>query len=426
MSKGPVRPSTLDGIKRYARKLKKDLGVTHAQALDRAASTAGFQNYIHARRCIESGVKGPLLYQVFISVPWRDRDAKTTGREILTVGLKTPLLELVRPSHLKAARHFATFKFAAEDHLASELAAGSQSRARKEACAAARTLAFMEATGLRPSSSRRRAYPHGDFDKAVPGHDHSSVWYHPVTKAHVFVDEPYSTRMQGISKDRLAWADRYGWDIVHPLRGGMYSPDGGCDLFLIADRTKSLDLAAACEALNAQPQPLVEANWNGRSEPLLPGFTSPAAKLEVSSTPKPSVERKPNMTVTYRPPFARNERRRPARRMPIEGHAEVARLLKAVISANRKGTRIVKPLDKARSELDDWVQFEYSRTELSYATFFALYYGEPEHDEQNATNAMQIERLDEVKGLLARHYPDCAPLRAVLKMIDRSAIALKS
>ena len=50
MSNGPIRPSTLDGIKRYAKTLKANQGLKHARALDAAAVAGGFQNYNHARR----------------------------------------------------------------------------------------------------------------------------------------------------------------------------------------------------------------------------------------------------------------------------------------------------------------------------------------------------------------------------------------
>lgn len=42
-------PSTLDGIKRLAKKLKKDRNIPHTQALEQAATIAGYQNYTEAR-----------------------------------------------------------------------------------------------------------------------------------------------------------------------------------------------------------------------------------------------------------------------------------------------------------------------------------------------------------------------------------------
>lgn len=53
MSKKPIRPSTLVGIKRYAKTLKASLGLKHAAALDAAAVAGGFQNFMHARRQLD-------------------------------------------------------------------------------------------------------------------------------------------------------------------------------------------------------------------------------------------------------------------------------------------------------------------------------------------------------------------------------------
>lgn len=45
---GIVKPTTVAGIKSLARQLKSEQGISHATALDRAAHTAGYQNYKHA------------------------------------------------------------------------------------------------------------------------------------------------------------------------------------------------------------------------------------------------------------------------------------------------------------------------------------------------------------------------------------------
>ncbi len=84
---------------------------------------------------------------------------------------------------------------------------------------------------------------------AVPGHDHASEWFHPATKAYVYVDEPYLRAVEDRVEERQAWADKYGWAIVRPNWLGMYSPDGGCELYLAADKAKGFDLAAAASAL---------------------------------------------------------------------------------------------------------------------------------------------------------------------------------
>jgi hypothetical protein len=213
----------------------------------------------------------------------------------------------------------------------------------------------------------------------------------------------------------------------------MYNPDGGCELYLATDKAKGFNLAAACAALNALPPPFVEADWNGRTDALYPPFMSPAAEARAAAprpVAKPRAKRGPNATTGYRTILAQSERRRPAMRMPVEGHAAVGRLLKSVIYPNRARRRVYKPLDGVRCDLDDWVQCEYDRTELSDAVFFDLYYHEDELPEDSLTGAARtarhVEQLTEAKRLLAKHYPDCAPLRALFKSIDRAAAALRA
>jgi hypothetical protein len=48
-----LHPSTVDGIKRLADRLQSDGDLKRAEALDRAARQAGFQNFAHARRGVE-------------------------------------------------------------------------------------------------------------------------------------------------------------------------------------------------------------------------------------------------------------------------------------------------------------------------------------------------------------------------------------
>lgn len=57
MSMRQGRPSSLDGIKRYAKAIKAEKGLQHARALDEAATLAGFQNFAHAKRAL--GSEGP-------------------------------------------------------------------------------------------------------------------------------------------------------------------------------------------------------------------------------------------------------------------------------------------------------------------------------------------------------------------------------
>ena len=432
MSKEPIRPSTLVGIKRYAKTVKASLGLKHTPALDAAAVAGGFQNFRHARRQLGGGAWTTPSHMTYITTYWRDRETGESGQETLSVRLATPLDELVKPAHLRSARHFRGFRFAAADHLTRNLNTASQSDARRLVCAAARTLAFMEATGLRLSAGHSRAYPRGNVANAVPGKDHYSEWYDPATKVYVFVDEPYSGDEQGIPEDRLAWARKHGWEIVRTSWAGMYYPEGDCALYLAADNQKGFSLAASLAALDSLPPPIVEANWNGESGPVVPPFFSPAAKAKAEAprpTPQTHGKRSPPATVPYRMVLQRTERRRPAKRMPIEAHAEVGERLKSVIAQCRARRGVYNRLNRVRCDLDDWVQCEHSRAALSDEKFFDLYYHEDSGAYADRTTGQALTNphivdLEHAKQLLTQHYPDCAPLRAMLKNIDAAIQSL--
>jgi len=430
MSNAPIRPTTLAGVKRYAKTLKAAGDIPHAKALDAAAAAAGYQNYVHARRTLE-GAKARPGHRVYISVPWREQKGSVSGQEILVITLTAALSALVKPHHLKAARHLGVFRIAAADHLACEAVGHGQSNARRMACAAARTLTFMEATGLRPSAGGRRAYPGGRYGNAMPGHDHSSEWFDPTTKAYVFVDEPYERAVEGIAPDRQAWADKHRWLITRPTWKGMYNPDGGCELYLACDPARGFDLDATTTALNALPPALVEAAWNGRTAAMTPPFISPVAHAAAGGKAEPPKPKSaPKATIGYGTFLSHKQRRRPARRMPVDGHAEVGRLLKSVIHHHYGRRSVYKPLDSVRCELDNWVQCEYDSTELSAAVFFDLYYHEDEMPDDGLEGPARIARhaasLARAKVVLGQNYPDCAPLRAMLKSIDRAVTALSA
>lgn len=53
MSADPIQPSTLAGIKRLAKTIKRERGISHAEALDAAAKAGGFQNFRNARNVLE-------------------------------------------------------------------------------------------------------------------------------------------------------------------------------------------------------------------------------------------------------------------------------------------------------------------------------------------------------------------------------------
>lgn len=104
--------------------------------------------------------------------------------------------------------------------------------------------------------------------------------------------------------------------------------------------------------------------------------------------------------------------------------------MKDVISATRQRAGIVNRLASVRSELDDWVQLEYDSNTLPNDVFFELYYHErnivPDDEYGIAGRSLHIERLQEAKALIASSYPDCKPVRGLLRKLDLAPQSLTS
>lgn len=437
MSSEAIRPSTLDGIKRLAKSLKVERGIQHVRALDDAAQEAGFQNFRHASKVLSSAAHKAARvrpgYRTFLTAYWKDTKSGDSGRETLIIWLSAPWGEMITPVQLQNHRSLANFRGEGPDHLAREHLLSAQSTARRTVCAAARTMHFIDATKLRPSASHSRAFPGGRSSNAIPGHDHYSIWYDCETKRYLFADEPYEKAVESQIKEREDWAKRYGFAIVKPEWAGMYAPDIGSRLYLIADETKGIPLRPVAAALDKLQAPIVEAAWDGESAPMLPFFMSPGAiAKKVAENDKPKALPKSNgqeNSIGYVQTFV-GPQRRPKGRMPIEAHAEVGRLLKSVLveTYHRKG--VYNRVNAIRCELDEWVQREYNDAELPNEQFFELYYRErgstSKRSLPEAERDRHAESLTEVKRLLCMHYPDCPPLRSLLKKTDVAVKSLKS
>lgn len=432
MSNDHIHPSSIDGIKQLTKYLKRDEGLSHTDALNKAARAGGFENYVHARRALGDGT-APVKpgHAVYISVLWRDRKTNMTGQEILKVTLSRPLDELLRPAEYKLARGLGNLRRLAPDHLTDDTYwQSSQEIARGVACHAARVLQFIDTTGLKPSKAKR-SYPGGDFENRMPRSDHDSAWYDPMAKVYLRTNEPYSKGE--ITVEHKAWSARHGWTIALSPWKGMYNPDGGCCMFLTADSATGYALEPLLAKLAAAPPPPVVSDWRGDSRPAVPHFLSPGEAAEK--------EAKANAPVKARAPSTRNNsvgyslflagsRRRPKGRMPVEVHEAVGRLLKSVLVDTWKRRGAYRRVDAIRSELDNWVQCEYGRDEMPDEVFHTLYYRElPATDPLAAVPATRdrhIACLSEVKVLLQRHYPDCAPLRELLKKADLAIRSLQT
>lgn len=408
-------------------------------ALEVAAQLAGFQNLKHAQNVLGSRGSRPKArpgHRLYLTVYWRDKELGTRGRETLSIWLCTLWSDLVTPAQLGYHRALTDFRPEGPDHLAVPYLTHSQSQARRDICAAARTLQFMDATKLRPSKSRSRAFPAGRSSNAVPGRDHYSVWYDRDTKRYLFADEPYEMAVEDKAAERAAWSERHGFIIAKPSWPGMYNPDGGSRLYLIADSAKGVPLAPIVAALDRLPAPIVEATWDGESAPSIPIFFSPGALARnEAAAAKPAVAeprkiaRGPRNTVGYVQTFV-GPQRRPKGRMPIEVHAEVGSLLKSVLVASLHRKGVYNRVNGIRSDLDEWTQREYTPAELPSEQFFDLYYHESGSSFARTLSpderTLHVDSLERVKQILAQHYPDSPPLRAMMKKLDAAVGSMQT
>lgn len=420
MSTINVTPKSIESIKRLAKSIRAERGITYTAALNAAARAGSYQNFAHARNILADGIsRQKPSHAVFVTIRWFDRKKKIRGRETIELQLSKPLDDLLTVTQMKYVRHLGGMQRAAGDHLVGY--SHDQDRARMDACQAARSLQFMDITGLKPSNSRR-SYPKGEFQNRIPGHDHGSTWYDPIAKQHVLVDEPYAAN----PAERAEWARRHGWQAVRSPWRGMYYPDGGAQLWIAADINKGFSLDPVLARLAAAPQPLIIEDWTGISATTDEWFMSPgeiaetAAKAAAQSAKvlEPRAPRGPVNTV----PLGRHGRRRPRGRMAIDDHAEVGRLIKSVLVCVRGRNGAYKRLGAVRSDLEDWMSSEYPGDEIPPDRFFEIYYHESDDEggvpKGPAGCPVFVERLTAAKKLLAKRYPDCPPLREILRQID--------
>lgn len=262
MPNASVRPSTIEGVKSLAAQIKRERGIQHMNALNAAAAAARCENFTHARRVLPSREQPARLNRIFLTIYWHDDKVFRYGRETLQVELSKPILDICSKADLRRVRGFGAMRMVAEDHLVSDMLAGSQDQARRTICMAVRSLRFMEHTGLRPSRDPRGEFPGRDPSNRLPDCDHSTDWHDPATGRFVLVDEPY-----GGAPDhgaRAAWAGTHGWNLAKSSWPGMYYPHK-CELHVACEASDALDFGALmARSTHCRPR---SCRWTGPASP---------------------------------------------------------------------------------------------------------------------------------------------------------------
>ena len=420
-----LRPTTLDGVKSFAAQLRKQKGIKHSSALDIAAKAANCSNFRNAQNVLPARGSAADCPYVLLTIYWCDKDKRyQVGRETLRIELARPILETCGKLLLKKVRGFGNLRMVADDHFICDDIAQSQDYARSRLATAERSLRFMEQTGLRPSRDYRNGYPEKSLDNKLPNRDHATDWVDPATGQFIVVDEPY--RGAPDESKRAAWAARHNWRIVKTSWPGMYYPYN-CDFYVATDGTTGFDLDVLVAMINEMLPPMLAENWSGKSIPSWETFISPMAK-----TPQDIRRARcrgtiyPNASATT-VPYSYNigsSRRRPKGELGIEGHREVGRMVKVVLSSGSLPYSVYNRMESVRCTLEDWMGLEIGRGQLEGPEFFDVYYNDLEDDDPLWDKAKSCDGVIAILGALKHKlkaaYPDCAPLRRHLNRIDMS------
>lgn len=280
MSHSYTPTAVLSHIKRQGKAIKKSTGSQHAHALDLAARESGFQNFRHAQNQLleqAAATKTP-AFPLTLIAHWGDRKEGKYGHESLTIELPKPWQSILRPDQLLNARYLTYFRPGNGDAmLTTARSHESQFRARTIICGAARELVFAEATGLKPSSGHQRAYPsrpssrygmgsgEQNNNSHIPGQDHVSAWFDPVTRRYLLASEPYEGRVATKLEAQQRWCEKFNYTMMKPEWPGTYAPQLGSRMNLFTSATKGVPLDSVVAALNALPAPVVLEPWTGES-----------------------------------------------------------------------------------------------------------------------------------------------------------------
>lgn len=414
MSSMSAVPSSLGGIKRLAKSIKRELLVPHHAAPDLAAQRAAFNNIRDAQRRL-GGAEPASRFEAFLTAYWRNRVAPHgAGRETLRFELTKPLGELIARHEVATARNLQAFKLEFTDHLECRFDVESQDRAREALIAAARTLRFLAATGLRPATTRKQL---ADIKlQALPQRDHVSTWVDPTSGSTVKLDEPYKEPDELIEK-RRPWLEEHGLLMMAPAWEGLYSPGYSHPYFILRDETLSKRLRAGVEGLAKLP----DIAWTGGSANYLERFVSPARQAQGRAASRRTMPAYPGTVragaVAYGGRPGEKGRWRPAEPMPVALHDRASVLLQN-LSASELSERAYGCVQQVRSELEDWVYGEHrnvarSRDDLYYGGQSACLEGKELHS-----------ALMELIAIIRQGYRECAPRRRLLIKLDQALAAL--
>lgn len=436
MNTASIRPSTVDGIKNLAKKIKREKNISHTEALDVASKQAGFETFVHARKALSAAIAQG-LFPVYLSIHWYDRRSGAIngsavndgaiggaprlhrGREVLQMNLSRPLPLVVAKHRVARARGLEAFVMEYVDHLEHPTLAESQASARGYLVKAERCLRFMEASKLQPVNLQTHKERLRVLDY-LPGHDHTSCWFDPESNAVAMLDEPYKEALVHRAAERTQWLFEHGFSEVRLPWDGLHRP-GKTVQMLVSDDQALLDRVAkavAGLAPDAMPNP-----WVIETAVMGDAFVSPTRSSDGKARrpiPRASYATR-NGATPYGGGFGIRSRWRPLRTMSPELHMELGAIFMQLDGAKLRAKVDDQLRVHFRSRLEDWANIEHNGSDVGYEA----YYGQ-QHLRYFDSKAKNLAGLARAKAIVEEGYNDCKPRRDLLAAINAFSNGIKS
>jgi len=175
------------------------------------------------------------------------------------------------------------------------------------------------------------------------------------------------------------------------------------------------------EALNQLSTQYGYSNWEHLQNVIKQGNVA-EVKPHETPLPEPLVEK-------YYGYFSNAPTEHPNAKLPFEKHQEIGQILMELLAVTSFNRRAHRAINDIRKKMDSWLGFEYKEDEVSTELFNKVYLGygtmRPESQPGEDRIAELCELLKDVRSPIECTYPNCKPLRLLLKRFDAAEKALK-
>jgi hypothetical protein len=255
---------TLNGLKNRAEILAAEHSIGHMKALEMAAKEIGFSGYKKAQQTL------PIKMVVIqVKARWQEKNRTVKGCETIEYPFASPLAQMLLPAKGRRRQRLGIFVTTTPNVLDLDMVAGTQEEARRMACMTIRRLMFMEALNVTQAPSGVVGWTLVSRDGGVPepvrmpGTDHHGVW---VTQegALFIVNEPYTDNPNLDLQE--SWCLEHGFEMVTPIWRGMWNPDDGTQMSILARKGSGVDLEQMADKLTNLPDDFGKYRWPGLSK----------------------------------------------------------------------------------------------------------------------------------------------------------------